>query len=208
MRSILDNKKGAFQLGLGALILIGLIIYFGFIEPSKEPAQIVSEVSDYGSLNVILSDGLSNTTTTEDYLNDDKDVMTIYSADANILDGEEYAFNATIQRSEIAEDVNLKVTCTIPDKELSGVTADNIAEKTAGKIDLDYVGATSTGKHLDDNSVWTYVAFAEGYGSKEIQIKFDHEETYHDAMVDMDDTAEVNCNVEGVPFKLVIKANS
>ncbi len=209
MKSILENKKGAAQLGIGALVIIAIII-FAIYSGQKEPAQIVTEEEaiTYGILSVTLHDGLSHVTTTEDYLNDAEDVMTIYSANASIADGEEYAFNVTIQRSTIAEDVNLKVTCTIPDKEISGVAAKNICEKTAGQIDLDYVGASSTGHYATDNSVWTYVAMAEGTGSAEIQVKFDQEETYHTGMADMDDTAEVNCDVNNVPFKLIIKANS
>lgn len=209
MRSILDNKKGAAQLGIGALIVIGLIIYFGFIAPSKEPAQIVTEPTiEYGELSVILSDGLSNVTTTEDYLNDEKDVMTIYSADANIADDEDYAFNVSIERSEIAEAVNLKVTCTAPDKELSGVTDKNLIDKDSGQVDIEFIGASSTGTHSSDNSVWAYVPMAEGTGSAEIQVTAEHVEAYHDGMTDMDDFAEVVCDVEGVSFKLIIKANS
>jgi hypothetical protein len=161
-----------------------------------------------GEVTITMSDGLSNATTTEDYLNDAEDFMTIYSADASINDGEEYAFNVTIERQYVSEDANIKVTCKSEDKELSGVTADNIIEKTGGQIDLDFVGATSTGTHSDDNTVWSYVAMAEGTGSATIQVKMDAEETYHDGMGDLDDYADVECDADGTPFTLRILANS
>ena len=181
-------------------------IGIGVAEITDEAPEVVGTVT--GAVTVTLSDGLSNATTTEDYLNDDEDFMTIYSADASIADGEEYAFNATIQRQFISEDANILVTCTVPDKELAGVTADNIAEKTGGQIDLDYVGTTSTGTHSTDNTVWTYLALAEGTGSGNIQIKFDAEETYHDGMADLDDYVDVTCDADGTPFTLRILANS
>lgn len=176
----------------------------------------VDSVSDYGVLSITLSDGVVNdstgvdSTTTEDYLNDEQDFMTFYSADANIIDGEEYGFNATIERSKVAEDVNVKVTCSVPDKELSGVTATNLIEKTSGKIDLTFVGSgiSSTGKHIDDNSVYTYVTFAEGDGVEVIQVNADQEETYHDGMTDLDDYVDIVCDAEGVPFTARVYANS
>lgn len=196
--------------GIGALWSMATATITG--EVAEAPA--VEGVSTFGAISVQLSDGIVNAssatgrTTTEDYLNDAEDFMTFYSADASIIDGEEYIFNATIQRSAIAEDANLKVTCASPDKELSGVTADNLITKTAGQINLDYLGTTSTGTHSTDNEVWTYVAFAEGVGSQEIEIGFDHVEAYHDGMADLDDYVDVTCDVEGVPFTARVYANS
>lgn len=147
-------------------------------------------VGTAGALDLTIHDGLSNATTTEDYYNDDDTFLTFYSADASILDGEEYLWNITIERSLVAEDVSIKVSCSVPDKEISGVTADNIAEKTSGQIDLDI---NDGGKHSDDNTVYKYFAMAEGTGSLEVQVAFDQEETYHDGMVDLDDYVDAVC---------------
>ena len=167
--------------------------------------EAVEGVSAYGTITVTMHDGLSNATTTEDYLNDEKNFMTIYSADANIEDGEEYLFNVTIERSAIAEDANVKVTCNIADKEISGVTFTNLAEKTSGQVDLDI---NDGGIYFDDNTVWKYIAFSEGVNSQEVQVAFDQEETYHDGMTDMDDYVDLVCDAEGVPFTLRVYADS
>mgnify|MGYP003572656244 FL=1 len=163
------------------------------------------QASAVGNVEVALSAGLSNATTTEDYLNDAEDQMTIYSADANIADGEEYSATVTITRSNVADAGLVRVTCTIPDKEISGVTADNLAEKTSGKIDLDL---NDGGTHLDDNTVYWDEPFAVADNSETVTIAFDQEETYHDGMVDMDDYVDVNCDAAGVPFSIRIIANS
>lgn len=145
-----------------------------------------------GALTLIIHDGLSNVTTTEDYYNDEDTFLTFYSADASILDGEEYIWNITIERSYASEDAVFTISCNVPDKELSGVTADNIAEKTGGEIDLDI---NDGGTHSDDNTVYKKVAMAEGTVSTEVQVAFDQEETYHDGMTDLDDYVDAVCVV-------------
>lgn len=158
--------------------------------------------STIGTLNAVLSNGITNTSgtavTTEDYYNDDFDFLTFYSADANIADGEEYRYNVTIERTSVTYASAVKITCTVPDKELSGVTADNIVEKTSGRIDLTYnQGTTSTGSFDNDNTVETLLTFAEGDGSNVVEIGFDQEETYHDGMTDLDDYVDMSCSAVG-----------
>jgi len=193
--------------GIGGLALMwaGVSAQIAGIGIPLEP-EVVPAV---GEINVLLSGGLANATTTEDYYNDEKDFLTFYSADASIAADEDYSFNATIERSAIAEDANIKVTCSAPDKELSGVTDDNLIDKDAGQIDLVFGGdATSTGTYTDDNTVWTYVAFAEGTGSKVVSVTFEHVEEYHDGMADLDDYFDVSCKADGVPFTARVYANS
>lgn len=193
---------GVALLGVG---IWGAISYFpgGVSTASVTDAQVPAIAqSTLGTLSVVLHDGQTNTSgtavTTEDYYNDDNDFLTFYSADANIADAEEYRYNVTLERSSVTYASSVKVSCTIPDKEISGVTADNIAEKTSGKVDLTYnAGATSTGNFADDNTVWTYVTFAEGDGSQELLIAFDQEETYHDGMTDLDDYVDMSCVATG-----------
>jgi len=184
----------------------GIAMIVGVVSGIAEKAEIIpSEIDELpettGQVNVLLSAGLSNVTTTEDHYNDAKDFLTFYSADASIADTEDYSFNVTIERSSIFEDANIKVTCAVPDKELSGVTDDNLIDKDAGQIDLVYGGsATSTGTYADDNTVWTYVAFAEGDGSQVVSVTLEHVEAYHDGMEDYDDYVNINCDADGVPF--------
>jgi len=186
------NKKGAGQLGIGAFIIIGLLFYF-FATSTPQPASIV--LGTFGEMNVKIHDGLANTTATEDTVDETDKFMTIYSADASIEEAEEYAFNISIGRSLIAEDVSVKVTCAIQDKDVSS-SEDNLALKSGGKIILDFVGARNTGTAEGDNAVYTYVDMSEGTGSKNIQVKFDQDESYHDAMTDMTDYVDVICTIK------------
>jgi len=187
-------------------LLGGVMLIVGIVTGLAEKAEIITpDVEELpettGQVNVLLSGGLANSTSTEDHYNDAKDFLTFYSADANIEDAQDYSFNATIERSLIAEDANVKVTCTVPDKELSGITDDNLIDKDSGQIDLVFGGdATSTGSYTDDNTVWTYVAFAEGAGSKVVTHTLEHVEAYHDGMEDYDDYVNINCNADGVPY--------
>lgn len=193
-----SNKMGAtiVALALLAFSIWGLVIALpGFTGTATVfPGNEVATATVLGTLDVKLSGGLSNVTTTEDYYNDDEDFITFYSADANIADGEEYSYNATIERTKVTYAGAITVTCTIPDKEISGVTADNLAEKTAGKIDLDL---NDGGNFVDDNTVKKIYSFAEGTSSTVVEIAFDHEETYHDGMVDLDDYVDMNCVATG-----------
>lgn len=193
-----SNKMGAtiVALALLAFSIWGLVIALpGFTGTATVfPGNEVATATVLGALDVKLSGGLSNATATEDYYNDDEDFVTFYSADANIADGEEYSYNATIERTKVTYAGAITVTCTIPDKEISGVTADNLAEKTAGKIDLDL---NDGGNFVDDNTVKKIYSFAEGTSSTVVEIAFDAEETYHDGMVDLDDYVDMNCVATG-----------
>lgn len=184
-----------------ALVIIAFSIWglVAVVPSLGGPASIISGGSDptvttLGALSVKLSGGLSNTTATEDYYNDEEDYLTVYSADANIIDGEEYTYNATIERTKVTYASSVTVSCTIPDKELSGVTEDNLAEKTAGRIDLDL---NDGGNFVDDNTVKKIYTFAEGVASTVVEIAFDQEENYHDGMVDMDDYVIMTCTATG-----------
>ena len=90
--------------------------------------------------------------------------------------------------------VQHKVTCTLPDKDVSA-SEDCLAQKTAGKIDMDFTGGDNrdTGTHIGDNSVYTYLDFAEGDGSETLLVKFDQDESYHDAMTDLQDYVDITC---------------
>lgn len=151
--------------------------------------------STFGEMTLKIHDGITNVTTTEDTVDATDKFMTFYSADATMLEAEEFKFNISIDRSSIAEDASAKVTCTVPDKDVSA-SEDNIALKSAGKIILDYVGARNTGTAEGDNAVYTYADMSEGTGSKNIQVKFDLDESYHDAMTDLQDYVDVTCVVE------------
>ena len=173
-------------------------------------ADGTQDTVDYtGTISIVIHDGLSNATTTEDYVDDSEVFMEIFSADANIADGEEYLFNITVDRSQVAYADTVLVTCSIADKEISGVTADNLAEKTLGKIDLDI---NDGGSHVNDNTVEKLVSFGTGDSSIEVQVAFDQEETYHDGMADMSDYNDVICTVadndQSLSTTLRIKANS
>lgn len=160
----------------------------------ENPFGVNDQMATIGALDLKIHDGLANATTTEDYYNDDDTFLTFYSADASIADGEEYAWNITIDRQLASEDGVVTVSCNIPDKEISGVTADSLAEKTAGQVDLDI---NDGGRHSDDNTVYKSFALAEGTISQEVQIAFDQEETYHDGMTDLDDYVDVVCSITG-----------
>lgn len=145
-----------------------------------------------GALNLKLHDGLVNATATQDYYNDDDTLLTFYSTDAAVADGEEFVWNITIERSTAVEAAVYEVSCSIPDKEISGITADNLAEKTAGQIDLDI---NDGGNHANDNTVTKKVSVAAGTVTTEVEVAFDQEETYHDGMVDLDDYVDATCSV-------------
>jgi hypothetical protein len=184
---------------LWSVIFIGVGFFaggFGVITSYLDVGSITSDnaVATIGGLTLKIHDGLANATTTEDYYNDADTFLTFYSADANIADGEEYVWNITIERDLVAEDGSVKVSCSVPDKEISGVTADSIAEKTGGQIDLDI---NDGGRHTSDNVVEKSFAMTEGDNDLEIQVAFDHEETYHDGMTDLDDYVDVVCSVTG-----------
>jgi len=147
-----------------------------------------------GALDLTIHDGLANSTTTQDSITDDDLEMTFYSTDAAMVDGEEYLWNITIDRELVSEDASITVSCNLPDKEISGITADNIAEKTAGQIDMDINDA---GKHTDDNTVYRSFALPEGTKTLEVQVAFDLEEDYHDGMVDYQDYSDIVCTVTG-----------
>ncbi len=201
--------------GLGLLIIAGVaFVLFG----GSALLGIGSGVSVSGSgvSAVILSAGNVNATTNVDFLNDREDVMTIYLSDADIVDGEEISFNATIQRRSIIEDERVKVTCSMSDQTISGVTLTNLIEKTDDKIDLDIREAsdsgviigfantgTDRGTHLGSNTVYQYVDFSEGDGEETVYIAFDQEETWQDGMTDYDTEARLGCNADGVPFSVL-----
>jgi hypothetical protein len=148
----------------------------------------------FGTMTLKLTDGISNATTTEDTIDDSDKFMTIYSADASIEEDDEYSFNITIGRSSIAEDASAKVTCVLPDGDVSA-SEGSLAKKSGGKVTLAFIGARDTGTHSDDYTVWTYVDFSEGTGSSVIEVNFDADESYHDAMTDLQDYVDVDCSV-------------
>lgn len=217
VRSLMRNIPiGNPQLWAIAFIVVGFLAggigYYQGLIGGVSTASIIQKgevVDNVGLLTVKLHDGLNNASTSSDYLNDEEDFMTIYSVDADIEGDEEIKFNATIYREKVGEDANLKVSCTIDDKELSGVTVDNLADKTGGQIDLDINDA---GTHSDDNTVWLYKAYSESTNELEFEIAFDQEETYHDGMSDLDDYIDVKCIAESgsqsVDFTLRVLANS
>jgi len=172
--------------------------------------KVVQKTDYIGDLKLEIHDGLSNATTTEDYQSDDELTMNVYSADASIADGEEYLFNISIERTDASYGGTALITCSAPDKEISGVTADSLVEKTGGEIDLDI---NDGGRHVSNTVVEKLVSFSAGTVTTEVEIAFDHEETYHDGMTDMDDTFEVTCTVDDMVDTLksvnwVMKANS
>ncbi len=172
----------------GGVGVVSNYVGVGDISLTSEEAQTTS----IGGLDLKVHDGLANTTATEDYYNDDETELTFYSADANIADGEEYKWNITAERKEASEAGVILVSCNIPDKEISGITANNLAEKTGGQVDLDI---NDGGKHSDDNTVYRRFALSEGTISQEIEVAFDQEETYHDGMTDLDDYVDITCTV-------------
>ena len=208
MRSLYDNKTGGAQLGIGAFIIIGLLIWFlsGSSTSTGQVGQSAEELGSVtGAVTGFLSNGLTNTSgltqvTSEDYINDAKDEMKIYSKDSNIDDTLGYAWNITIERQYISEDANVKVTCSAPDKELAGVTQQNLFQKTGGQIDLTFVGGSSTGTHESDTEVYTYVPFSEGDGSQIVEVTALHLDAYHDGMADMDDYFDTTCTIQGDGF--------
>ena len=181
---------GVIMLGLG--IMFGGIGYGTGLFNTASVSGDDNVVGTAGGLDLKIHDGLANATTTEDYYNDEDTFLTFYSADASIVDGEEYSWNITIDRELAAEDAVIKVECTIPDKEISGVTADSIAEKTGGQVDLDI---NDGGRHSSDTSVYKSFSMAEGTITQEVQVAFDQEETYHDGMTDLDDYVDIVCVV-------------
>lgn len=203
-----------FKFLLGA-VFIGLAVW-GLVAylPGVDTASISLSGNDpvtqagIGGLLLTMSDGLTNTSgtavTTEDTIDDTDKFLVFYSADANIADGEEYQFNITVERLSVDSAGSIDVACTSPDKEIDGVTAKNIVEKTAGEIDLDFEGplgsgsvaglTSKAGKHTNGgNTVETRITFPEAVSSVEIQVKADQEETYHDGMTDLQDYAEITC---------------
>lgn len=198
---MIKSKRGAVVPGVALLVIVALILFAVNHSPTASVADSEIPTSFTGNLDITLSNGLVNASTDDDYLNDDKDIIKIYVADSDIDDGESISFDATIERELASEDAVVMVTCTIPDKEISGVTADNIAEKTGGEIDLTI---DSSGSHSNDNTVYKRVVFSEGTGSQTVTISFEQEETYQDGMEDFKDEAEVNCDADGTSFKALI----
>jgi hypothetical protein len=209
--------------GLALLIVALALGYFIFSgQAGNAVADVTSKFSgtekltdDVGEIELIkIHDGLSNVTTTEDSLNDAETEMTFLSADANIDDGEEYAFNITFDREKVANAGKVYLECSAPDKEIDGVTAKNLIEKTAGDIDLVFVGADSSGTSKGTKVTTTHT-FSAGEGSASIQVTADHEETYHDGMTDIQDNFQITCKVSpnkdmsnAKSVTAVIKANS
>ena len=188
------------------LVLVILAIFMGGVGvvtnfwSGLKPASITTangqavSLSDVGEMTLKIHDGLVNASTTDDTVDSSDKFMTFYAPDADIMEGEEIAFNITVGRSNIAEDTAIKVTCVLPDKDITA-SEDCIALKTAGEINLDFVGARDSGTHIDDNTVYTYVDFSEGTGSKNIKVKFDQDESFHDAMTDLQDYVDVTCTL-------------
>lgn len=146
-----------------------------------------------GDMTVVMSSGISNDTATEDVIDDSDKFMTFYSADATIAESEYYWFNVTVGRSSISEDGAIKVTCSAPDQDVSA-SEDNLLLKSAGEVVLTYgANARDSGTHADDFTVVTYVDFAEGDGSQVVQVKAQHDESYHDAMTDLQDYYDIDC---------------
>jgi len=157
-------------------------------------ATVVADLT-FGEMNVKLTDGMSNSTSTEDVIDASNVFMTIYSADASLVESDEYSFNITIGRTNIAEDGSAKVSCVLLDGDVTA-SESSLALKSAGKTTLDYQGARDTGTiEADKLTVWTYVDFAEGDGSQEIEVKFDQDESYHDAMTDLTDYVDTTCTI-------------
>ena len=209
-KKVLGTKKADRIVGIIAL-LGGILFMVGAFDGLNFFTTTDQSIVDVGTITVRLHDELANTTTTEGQYNDAEDVLTFYSADASIADGEEYCVNATIKRTNVKEDASLQISCSAPDKELSGVTLKKLVEVTNGKIDLDYTsddGVDSSSHTTGGNTAYTQLYMSEGTGSQEVQVCFDHEETYHDGMTDLQDYYTVSCDVSGTPFSIVVFANS
>lgn len=208
-------KKVGLYIFFGILVAVVLIGAFANADKLGDLSASVfgndkndDETGLSGIRSIKIHDGLSNVTTTEDSVNGAGDEMSVLSADANIADGEKYYYNLTIKRmsADKIETYDLKIVAE--DKEIDGVTARNLIEKTAGKLDMTIVGADDSGTIDLDESVTTTITFDEGVISKEVQIYFDQEETYHDGMVDLQDSFEVDSSVGGKSVEWVMKANS
>ena len=153
-------------------------------------------VSALGTLGVTLHDGQDNTTTTEDYYNDAKTQITFYLADASQADGQGIFYLANITRTKVSDAAAIVVTCTLPDKALSGVTDLNIAKKSAGKVQA-YLDGKQAYVPGDGNSVKEIVSFAAGVSEVQVNSTFLQDETYTDGMTDLTDYATMNCKAVG-----------
>lgn len=153
-------------------------------------------VSALGTLGVTLHDGQDNVTTTEDYYNDAKTQITFYLADASQADGQGIFYLANITRTKVSDAAAIVVTCTLPDKALSGVTDLNIAKKSAGKVQA-YLDGKQAYVPGDGNSVKEIVSFAAGVSEVQVNSTFLQDETYTDGMTDLTDYATMNCKAVG-----------
>ena len=156
----------------------------------------VGVVSALGTLGVTLHDGQDNVTTTEDYYNDAKTQITFYLADASQADSQGIFYLANITRTKVSDAAAIVVTCTLPDKALSGVTDLNIAKKSAGKVQA-YLDGKQAYVPGDPNTVKEIVSFAAGVSEVAVNSTFLQDETYTDGMTDLTDYATMNCKAVG-----------
>ncbi len=161
-----------------------------------------TETSLKGIITVELVNAYYNgTAATNEYLDDTKTIMTIYQTDANLADAFPIQINGTIYRSAISEDAVIKLKCNVPDKELSGVTEQNYAQKVNGKIN-----ATVNGKqtYADDLTVFNDIAFSEATQSYDFQLAFAQNENWQDGMEDYSTYLDVQCYADETPFRIRI----
>jgi hypothetical protein len=176
-------------------------------------SSAVPQTDTVGIVDVRLSNGIVNSSVVgadNDYLNDAEDLMTIYVTDSEIADGDEIYFNATIERNVVEKAGAIAIECSIADKEISGVTADNLAQKTNGKVDLDVRLAGESGDqgtHVGNNKVTRILPMAEGTAVATITVAFDQEETYEDGMTPYSSYVDVVCSASGTPFGLKVIAS-
>lgn len=162
--------------------------------------NIVTADSLIGEVEIQLAGMTSNATdVTTEYYNTNADIMTYYTTDALNAEGEDQNFTLTISRSAVSEDAVLRLSCNMPDLELTGETDKTLAQKTSGKVDL---WLDSNQKFSDDNTVYKDVVFSEGTSSVTVNVEYDHDESYHDAMTDYEDVYTIFCEAGGVPAEV------
>jgi hypothetical protein len=199
------SRNMALIVTIGGFILTGGL---GAIS-GLSTGSVLADNQDAGDVTVVLSGGVVGTTTSLDYYHDtfggNDDEVKFYVTDASVADGGYINVTATIERTSVKDATTIEVSCNAPDQEISGITADSLVEKTNGEVDLTIGGS---GTHRNDNTVVKNVAYAEGDASETVVISFEQEETYQDAMSELDDQYVISCTANGVPFAITNIANS